>query len=441
MDRRFLIGLLALAPALLLTPSPAAGQCEPELVETFTTDDLHDQFGSAVAIDRDLMVIGASYDHQAAPYAGALYVYRATGDSWVLQQKITASIAKKNDLLGSAVAASGDLIVAGAPGDDGFRGAVYVFQLQMGVWTQVAKLVAPDLEEKSQFGDSVALSVTDAGPVLAGGAHAWWPNVEGFGAVHVYRRTAEVWEWEAELAPADGEPHRGFGLSVDLDGNQVFVGSPLSPSAVYVFSHSGGDWIENCILVPLDPFQGQFFGADVDVDGKTAVVGTWAYGEFEPLPGAAYVFGAAGGEWSQIAKLTPSDGMDEEFGIKVALEGDTAVVGALQAESAYVYARTPNGWIEQAQLALTGLVNIWDVDLQGHRLAVGDRAETVVLYQLCELPCYADLDNSGDLTLFDFLTFINVFNAEDEAADCDVNGSLDLFDFLCFVNAFNTGCE
>jgi hypothetical protein len=58
----------------------------------------------------------------------------------------------------------------------------------------------------------------------------------------------------------------------------------------------------------------------------------------------------------------------------------------------------------------------------------------------CPSPCYPDLDGDGDLTLFDFLAYVNLFNAGGDTADCDESGSLDLFDFLCFVNAFNEGC-
>jgi hypothetical protein len=54
--------------------------------------------------------------------------------------------------------------------------------------------------------------------------------------------------------------------------------------------------------------------------------------------------------------------------------------------------------------------------------------------------CYADCDASGNLDLFDYLCFVNLFNAGDEQADCDGEGGLDLFDFLCFVNEFNAGC-
>jgi hypothetical protein len=59
---------------------------------------------------------------------------------------------------------------------------------------------------------------------------------------------------------------------------------------------------------------------------------------------------------------------------------------------------------------------------------------------ICSAPCYPDLDGNGTLDLFDFLSFVNLFNAAAPDADCDGNGALDLFDFLCFINAFNKGC-
>jgi hypothetical protein len=55
-------------------------------------------------------------------------------------------------------------------------------------------------------------------------------------------------------------------------------------------------------------------------------------------------------------------------------------------------------------------------------------------------PCPADCDGSQDLSLFDFLCFVNLFNAGDGGADCTGDKALDLFDFLCFTNAFNAGC-
>jgi len=55
--------------------------------------------------------------------------------------------------------------------------------------------------------------------------------------------------------------------------------------------------------------------------------------------------------------------------------------------------------------------------------------------------CRADCDGDGDLTLFDFLCFQNLFDAGDLAADFDGDGVLTLFDFLAFQNEFDAGCE
>ncbi|OAB61221.1 hypothetical protein AY599_28305 [Leptolyngbya valderiana BDU 20041] len=56
------------------------------------------------------------------------------------------------------------------------------------------------------------------------------------------------------------------------------------------------------------------------------------------------------------------------------------------------------------------------------------------------LGCAADLDGDGELTLFDFLAFQNLFDAGDPLADFDGDGELTIFDFLAFQNAFDAGC-
>ena len=56
-------------------------------------------------------------------------------------------------------------------------------------------------------------------------------------------------------------------------------------------------------------------------------------------------------------------------------------------------------------------------------------------------PCPADLDGDGELTIFDFLTFQNLFDAGDPRADFDGDGELTIFDFLAFQNAFDAGCQ
>ena len=69
----------------------------------------------------------------------------------------------------------------------------------------------------------------------------------------------------------------------------------------------------------------------------------------------------------------------------------------------------------------------------------GDEIERAYLWS--RPLCLADLDGDGALTIFDFLTFQNLFDAGDPAADFDGDGDLTLFDFLAFQNAFDAGCD
>ncbi|MEO1008696.1 MAG: GC-type dockerin domain-anchored protein [Planctomycetota bacterium] len=54
--------------------------------------------------------------------------------------------------------------------------------------------------------------------------------------------------------------------------------------------------------------------------------------------------------------------------------------------------------------------------------------------------CLPDIDMDGELTIFDFLAFQNLFDMGDLAADFDGDGFLTIFDFLEFQNLFDMGC-
>jgi len=62
-------------------------------------------------------------------------------------------------------------------------------------------------------------------------------------------------------------------------------------------------------------------------------------------------------------------------------------------------------------------------------------------FLLIPIVCAPDIDGDGQLTIFDFLAFQNLFDDGDLAADFDGDGELTIFDFLAFQNAFDAGCE
>ena len=91
-----------------------------------------DQFGCAIAVSGDTMVVGAYQDDDTRSNSGSAYVFVYSGGTWTQQAKLNASNPGSSDYFGYAVAISGDtIIVGGVPGrrqPDLFRLGVRVRQ-------------------------------------------------------------------------------------------------------------------------------------------------------------------------------------------------------------------------------------------------------------------------------------------------------------------------
>lgn len=85
-----------------------------------------------------------------------------------------------------------------------------------------------------------------------------------------------------------------------------------------------------------------------------------------------------------------------------------------------------------------GTNDIVTADRSAGRFAV---EVTVLLNQCRPADCPPDLDGDGELTVFDYLSFFNLFDAGSLRADFDGDGSLTIFDFLAFQNEFDAGCS
>ena len=117
---------------------------------------------------------------------------------------------------------------------------------------------------------------------------------------------------------------------------------------------------EEAKLLASDGAAGDQFGRRVAVDDDTAVVGADMDDNAKGTnAGAAYVFVRSGTTWSQQAKLVAGDGVGgDQFGYDVSISADTILVGAVVGDglatnsgSAYVFVRSGTVWTEQAELA------------------------------------------------------------------------------------------
>src|SRR3990172_1946731 len=107
-------------------------------------------------------------------------------------------------------------------------------------------------------------------------------------------------------------------------------GTLINAGAAYVFVRSGGAWTPQTKLLASDAADEDWFGYAVGLAGDTAVVGAHQ----ADLPGktdagAAYVYLRSGTVWSPQTKLTALDGSASDyFGRSVAISGETTVLGA-----------------------------------------------------------------------------------------------------------------
>ncbi len=199
-----------------------------------------------------------------------------------------------------------------------------------------SRLVASDGINNDKFGYSVSVSGDTA---VVGAPDASQSGTDS-GSAYVYRYIDGQWIEETELIPSDGGAYDEFGLSVAISGDTVIVGDyqedgvaePSSGSA-YVFVRNNGVWSQQQKLRALDSDFYGYFGYSVAIEGDTAVIG--AYGDDPSAStsvntGAVYVFERTGGIWSQTAKLTaPVVNTAPSLGISVAISNHTIVAGAM----------------------------------------------------------------------------------------------------------------
>ena len=383
------------------------------------------QFGRRVDVQGARAAVGW-WGGGDAPAAGSVIVYEQDAEGWTEDARLVASDGTAGDRL-HTVALDGDTLLAGAESDDvngEHSGSVYVFVRETTGWVEEARLTPHDAGPGQRFGGALALDGERA--FIAASALA--DVVPGPGAVYVFERSGTSWSQVARLSASDGEVLDAFGWSLDVDreggGTTLLIGAPFDDDggdgagAAYVFERSGGLWVERAKLTDPSPDIGALFGFSVALSNGRALIGA----PYDDTPGAgagtAHVFEGGGSAWSQRLELIPADLQpNDHHGWSVDLEGDRAAIGAYlysDTGGAFVYARGPTGWRQQATLLPEGRGFSsfgWDVALSGSALLVGEPFDDL------------DVLSAGSVTAFSVLGSAASFcDASDDAlASCPCN--------------------
>lgn len=267
---------------------------------TASDHDADDRFGTKVAISRDVVVIGSPKGDDACFAdsdcdSGAVYVYRFNGVNWNDETKLTASDDAEGDEFGTSVAIDGDVILVGSRFDDDVEdraGSVYVFRFDGNDWSEEAKLKPDDPQTNHGIGDSVAI---DGNYALIGATNDDAGGV-GAGAAYVFRYDGANWIQEDKLKASDANQFDNFGLHLAISGDLAMIGSEGDDDggdrtgSVYFFRPSGSNWGQQGKIVAMDGEPGAEFGRAVALSGTTAVTAAPESDDEGISSGSAYVF-------------------------------------------------------------------------------------------------------------------------------------------------------
>ncbi len=327
-----------------------------------------DNFGNAVAADGDLIVVGARLDDDRGRDSGSAYVYRWNGAMWVLEQKLLASDGLSGDFFGGSVAVDGDVIVVGATGRDTFAaddGAAYVFRWNGASWVQQVQVKSSDPDQFASFGSSVAIS----GDFVVVGAHLDRTSGVFFGSAYTFHWNGTVWTSKTKLLAFDRAMGDLFGTSVSISGTSIVVGAPgddsaslLNTGSAYVYGWNGTAWVHKQKIVAFDAAATDELGESVAISGDLIVAGSRLDDDFGSNSGSAYAFRWNGTSWVLEQKLRATDGAASDFfGDSVAADGDAIVVGSngdddrgSASGSAYAFHWNGASWVEHKLLASDG---------------------------------------------------------------------------------------
>jgi hypothetical protein len=306
-----------------------------------------DGFGRSVAISGDTIAVGAFAGFIVSGQPGKIYVFVRPAGGWsgfltengVLESDVPGG---GDAVLGTSVAVTDTYIAAGATNASGAPGKVFVFNRPLSGWSGVLVPSAVLIASDGVSGDALGQAVAASGNVIVAAAPgATVTGLDRAGKAYAFVEPSGGWSGQsfesAKLFPSDPAELAFFGWAAAIDGNtavltSVTMNDGTHMSQGYVFEKPAGGW--NGILIESARLQSSptcclnAFGWSTSISGDRIVIG-------DPTGGISsnntvYIFQRPKTGWT--GTLSESDylvGTDPTFlfGESVAISGNTLVVG------------------------------------------------------------------------------------------------------------------
>ncbi len=223
------------------------------------------QFGCAVAVYGNYIVVGARYDDEKAHGSGAVYIYKL--DDILYERKINATDAALDDFFGYSVDVFGNYVAVGAKSSDtngSESGSVYIYKLDDISFER--KIYATDAASQDYFG--TAVKITENYIVV---------GVPGKEAAYIYKIDDLL--YERIITASDGEPEARFGFSISVVGDSLLIGAyednnnyHTDNGAAYLYSLT--DVTYELKISETDTTFNDNYGYGVAISNEYIVIGT-----------------------------------------------------------------------------------------------------------------------------------------------------------------------
>ena len=265
---------------------------------------------------------------------------------------------------GRTVSAYDDYIVVGASGGNivGSLGeAVYIFRKNAGNWLEEARLTATDSIIDQCFGCAIAAY----GNYILIGASGEEENGSHSGAAYIFKNEGNNWVKQVRLTPSDSAEYQSFGGYVSLYQDYALISAAgdnidgqITSGSVYIFKRNGGQWTEAAKLIPSDPTHSAKFGNRVSVYEDYIFIGAPHAYHDNIKTGAVYIFKRIDNEWIEQIKLVSSDGQQSDGFSKPIATESTLFVAATKAPgnneyskgAGYIFSKNGENWVENHKL-------------------------------------------------------------------------------------------
>ncbi|MDD4734669.1 MAG: hypothetical protein PHP44_01035 [Kiritimatiellae bacterium] len=433
------------------------------------------KFGSAIALSGNVLMIGAPSAPIGGVAVGLVYVYDLGQDSTPISHVLAGANPQLNASFGSTVALDGNLAVVGARFYDGDanssgRATLYQYDKTRNIWYAIRELPTQTLNASDRFGTSIAVyrnQIACAAPFALQGAatscgnfyvydlnQTWFRagqtaedyyghrvglngtrlaasapyrdanGINNSGSVELFRKRGRDWTLEQNLTEdaSSRAANNRFGYGMALGRNTLIVSAPggdydyVNNGKIYIYKRTGNAW--NAVYSRTGQGDNWQYGTTVALNDSHA-----AATRYNPGNGATYIdtFTRAGnGTWSKDAfSVSPYFGADAGaigFGCDIAIDGNFMVVGSssylLNQGGFHIYKWQTDRWrgVAGTYSMIADDLTGTSVDLCGNLIAAGSPGrsssqgivklyglgdETLLFYATLSAPDAKDGDRFG----------------------------------------------